>query len=43
MGNWGRGGCNGQLASSKGLARMGIRYHEQRADVPSKGFPIFYT
>ncbi len=27
----------GQLALSNGPARMGIRYHGQRADIPSKG------
>jgi hypothetical protein len=44
----GKGGGNegervimGQLALSKGPARMGIRYHGQEADIPSKG--IFHT
>jgi hypothetical protein len=37
----GRGFVMGQLALSKGLARMGIRYNGQRADIPSKG--IFHT
>jgi hypothetical protein len=31
-------GLNGQLASSKEPARMGIRYHGQGAPIPSKGF-----
>jgi hypothetical protein len=36
----GRGFVMGQLALSKGPARMGIYYHGQRADIPSKGlFP----
>jgi hypothetical protein len=38
----GSGGCNGQLALSKGPGRTGIRYHGQIADIPSKGF-IFHT
>jgi hypothetical protein len=33
----------GQLASSKGLARIGIRCHIQRTAIPSKGsFPFSY-
>ncbi len=34
----GRGAVMGQLALSKGPTRIGIRYHGQRADIPSKGF-----
>jgi hypothetical protein len=39
-----RNGCRplwvkmGQLALSKGPAKIGIRYHVQRANIPSKGF-----
>jgi hypothetical protein len=36
-----RGFIMGQLALSKGPARMGIRYHGQRANIPSRGF--FHT
>jgi hypothetical protein len=35
---WGGGGLEiGQLALSKGPARIGIRSHVQRAPIPSKG------
>ncbi len=34
----GGGVIMGQLALIKGLARMGIRYHGQGANIPSKGF-----
>ncbi len=37
----GRGFVTGQLALSKGPARMGIRFHGLRADIPSKG--LFHT
>jgi hypothetical protein len=33
--------CEGQLALSKGPARIGIRFHGLRADIPSKG--LFHT
>jgi hypothetical protein len=43
-GEWGingRGVVMGQLALSKGPARMGNCYQGQRADIPSKG--LFHT
>jgi hypothetical protein len=36
----GRGFVMGQLALSKGLAKIRIRYHKPRANVPSKGLFI---
>jgi hypothetical protein len=33
----------GQLASSRGLARVGIHSHVQRAAIPSKGSFSFLT
>jgi hypothetical protein len=38
----GGGGRSGQLASSKGPARMGIRYHGQGAPIPNKGFSFIH-
>jgi hypothetical protein len=35
-----RGLDMGQLALSKGQARMGFHYHGQKANIPSKGFFI---
>jgi hypothetical protein len=35
-------GCNGQLASSKGPARMGIRRNDQGTASPSKGYFLFF-
>jgi hypothetical protein len=38
----GKGGLKmGQLALSKGLARIGIHCHVQRATIPSKGLFFF--
>ncbi len=41
-GNWGKGGCNGQLALSKGPARMGIHHQGQGVAIPSKEFFLSY-
>ncbi len=39
----GRGVVRGQLALSKGPARMGIRYHGQGADIPSLIITCIYV
>jgi hypothetical protein len=42
-GNEGEEVCNQTVGFEQGPARMGIRYHGQRADIPSKGlFNIIY-